>query len=373
MATRLSAAVWALVHFCYLASVSSSPSGVVQLKQQVLVGPIAGPNATSLEIVIDSAYYTRTTLQFPCQSIKCTGWLYVPKAVAGSSKPPVIVMGHGLGGDKTHLQHYAMQYVSAGFAVFSFDYRFWGDSDGEPRRWIAPQKQVEDWLSAVQFVQTDLSSSVDSSRLSLWGTSFGGGHVITIASKLGRHIKAVVSQVPHLDSRLASSLNLLNRGVLGTSVLAATSLADRAAEKLNGPYLYVPLAGPTGSLAIMQLHDDELSAYYEYKGLHAADATSNPAQDPPWRKFVTRARLASDPAMAMYSPIDGIHAATAPIMIVAGKKDGLCPYFAAMSAQRRARNATLVTYDCLHFDIYNPPWFQQAVDKEVEFLLKFGV
>lgn len=201
MATRLSAAVWALVHFCYLASVSSSPSGVVQLKQQVLVGPIAGPNATSLEIVIDSAYYTRTTLQFPCQSIKCTGWLYVPKAVAGSSKPPVIVMGHGLGGDKTHLQHYAMQYVSAGFAVFSFDYRFWGDSDGEPRRWIAPQKQVEDWLSAVQFVQTDLSSSVDSSRLSLWGTSFGGGHVITIASKLGRHIKAVVSQVSMAEFR----------------------------------------------------------------------------------------------------------------------------------------------------------------------------
>jgi hypothetical protein len=48
-------------------------------------------------------------------------------------------------------------------------------------------------------------------------------------------------QVPHLDSRLASSLNLLNRGMLGNSVMAATSLADRAAEKKGGPYLYVPL------------------------------------------------------------------------------------------------------------------------------------
>jgi fermentation-respiration switch protein FrsA (DUF1100 family) len=55
------------------------------------------------------------------------------------------------------------------------------------------------------------------------------------------------------------------------------------------------------------------------------------------------------------------------------KRDALCPYSAALAAQRKARNATLLTFDCLHFDIYNPPWFQQAVDKEVEFMLKFGV
>lgn len=59
-----------------------------------------------------------------------------------------------------------------------------------------------------------------------------------------------MTQVPHLDSRLASSLNLLNRGVLGTSVLAATSLADRAAEKLNGPYLYVPLVSEVDACAV---------------------------------------------------------------------------------------------------------------------------
>uniref|UniRef100_A0A383VDA3 AB hydrolase-1 domain-containing protein n=1 Tax=Tetradesmus obliquus TaxID=3088 RepID=A0A383VDA3_TETOB len=282
-------------------------------------------------------------------------------------------MGHGLGGDQSHLRHYAVQFVNSGFAVFSFDYRFWGDSEGEPRRWIAPSKQVEDWLSAVTFVQTQLSSSVDAARLSLWGTSFGGGHVVTIAAKLGSQVKAVVSQVPHLDSRLASSLNLLNRGMLGNSVLGATSWADRAAEKKNGPYLYVPLAGPTGSLAIMQLHDTELAAYLQYKGLSIANSSGSPAQSASWRKFVTRACLASDPAMGTYSPIDRIHAATAPILIVAAKRDGLCPYAAAQAAQRKAVNATLATFDCCHFDIYNAPWFQQAVDEEVKFLLKYGV
>jgi acetyl esterase/lipase len=195
MAKGLVSALLVLVAILFLQIVSSSPSGVVELSQQVLVGPVAGSNATSLGIVIKSENYTRTTHQFPCQSVKCTGWLYTPKAAVGSSRPPVMVMGHGLGGDKSHLHLYAVQFVNSGFAVFSFDYRFWGDSEGEPRRWIAPPKQIEDWLAAVKFVQTDLSSSVDASRLSLWGTSFAGGHVITIASKLGNQIKAVVSQV----------------------------------------------------------------------------------------------------------------------------------------------------------------------------------
>jgi hypothetical protein len=36
-------------------------------------------------------------------------------------------------------------------------------------------------------------------------------------------------------------------------------------------------AGPTGSLAIMQLQNDELAAYYDYKGLHIAN-TTDPAE-----------------------------------------------------------------------------------------------
>jgi acetyl esterase/lipase len=198
MTAGLATALWVLTTLAVLHRASSLPSSVADLTQQVLVGPVAGPNATSLSIVLNSDNYSRRTHQFPCQSVKCTGWLYTPKtAAAGSSRPPVIVMGHGLGGDKSHLHQYAVQFANSGFAVFSFDYRFWGDSEGEPRHWIAPPKQVEDWLSAVKFVQTDLSSSVDATRLSLWGTSFGGGHVVTIASKLGGQIKAVVSQVSY--------------------------------------------------------------------------------------------------------------------------------------------------------------------------------
>lgn len=93
------------------------------------------------------------------------------------------------------LQKYAAAFADAGFAVFVFDYRYWGGSEGLPRQWISPRRQLEDWASAISYVQGDLASKVDTSKLSLWGTSFAGGHVITMAARLGSQVKAVVSQV----------------------------------------------------------------------------------------------------------------------------------------------------------------------------------
>lgn len=38
-------------------------------------------------------------------------------------------------------------------------------------------------------------------RLALWGTSFAGGHMVVAAAELGTKVKAVISQVPHMDGR----------------------------------------------------------------------------------------------------------------------------------------------------------------------------
>jgi pimeloyl-ACP methyl ester carboxylesterase len=107
----------------------------------------------------------------------------------------VIVMAHGLGGERTWLAKFAGPFAEAGFAVLAFDYRHWGSSDGQPRQWISIAKQHADWQAAVKHVQTQLKSVVDANRLSLWGTSFAGGHVIVVASKLPGQVKAVISNV----------------------------------------------------------------------------------------------------------------------------------------------------------------------------------
>lgn len=48
-------------------------------------------------------------------------------------------------------------------------------------------------------------------------------------------------QVPHLDGRMASSLNMGHRGTLGNALLSVVSLADAAATPHHGQYFYVPL------------------------------------------------------------------------------------------------------------------------------------
>lgn len=222
------------------AKLDSFPS----LISQVHVGEPDSPVLQRSGTVDDCSSCNITDGRFPCRGkLMCAGTLYLPGPRSGGpALPPIIVMAHGLGGDKSELAGYASSFAAAGFAVLAFDYRYWGASQGTPRRWVQPKAQVEDWISAVQHVQGPLAQFVDANRLSLWGTSFAGGHVVSAAAQLKGQLRAIVSQVPHMDGPIATGLSMLFRGVLGNTVLSAASLADVSTDiKAATSNLYVPL------------------------------------------------------------------------------------------------------------------------------------
>lgn len=67
---------------------------------EIQVGPLERTNLqTDNTGPLDTASYTRSTLEFPCNGDICEAWLYMPKGVEGA-KPPVVIMGHGMGGQK---------------------------------------------------------------------------------------------------------------------------------------------------------------------------------------------------------------------------------------------------------------------------------
>lgn len=67
---------------------------------QITVGPLKCTNLqTEHTGPLDTDSYTRRTLEFPCNGENCEAWLYMPKGIAGA-KPPVVIMGHGMGGQK---------------------------------------------------------------------------------------------------------------------------------------------------------------------------------------------------------------------------------------------------------------------------------
>lgn len=150
---------------------------------------------------------------------RLSGDLFYPDDPKAVGKLPAIILCHGWGGLRSHLNTaYAPLFTQAGYVVLTFDYQRWGDSDSrlvikgrmpEPdanglvvvkaqaiRELVDPFDQVEDIISAIDFIVGE--PRVDKHRISLWGTSFGGGHVVYVAAH-DKRVKCIVSQVPSMD------------------------------------------------------------------------------------------------------------------------------------------------------------------------------
>jgi dipeptidyl aminopeptidase/acylaminoacyl peptidase len=136
------------------------------------------------------------------------GIFEVDDVATKQSPPPVIVMANGLGltQDSSYVQTFVNVFTNSGFATITFDYATFGYSDGWPRHQVKPRHHVADLRALLKFLQKDdLSQKVDVSRIGLWGTSLGGGHVLAVAADAdenGISIKAVVGNVPHVKSAL---------------------------------------------------------------------------------------------------------------------------------------------------------------------------
>src|SRR5262245_46158750 len=134
---------------------------------------------------------------------------------------PTIILCHGWGGIAERLRPEAIAFARAGYLAVTFDYRGWGPSEGrlvttkrlaggkqgesvtaevrEIREVVDPLDQTTDLANAIHWVHGE--KQCDKERIGLWGSSYSGGHVVYAAARDHR-VKATVSQVPGMDSRL---------------------------------------------------------------------------------------------------------------------------------------------------------------------------
>ena len=81
-------------------------------------------------------------------------WCCRVQGAAQQQKPPLVVMAHGLAGQKDMgLEPFAEAFVNHGLAVLLFDYRCFGGSDGEPRNWVGPRRHLQDWEAALAYAR----------------------------------------------------------------------------------------------------------------------------------------------------------------------------------------------------------------------------
>jgi uncharacterized protein len=290
----------------------------------------------------------RTDVSFPSAGGTCAAWLYRPEASA-SPTPPVVVLGHGLGGVKEMaLDGFARAFCEAGYVCVVFDYRHFGASTGEPRQLLDIGRELTDWASAIAYARS--LPGVDAGRIVLWGSSFGGGLVIDAAAADG-DIAAVISQCPFTDGVASARAG----GLVSTAKVTAAAVRDLAAAALGRPPVRVALAGEPGSAALMTAPDC-LPGY-----LALVD------EAPTFRNEVC-ARFAL--AIARYLPGRRLAKLRCPVFLGLCRDDSVAPAAAARRHAARARHAQVREYPCGHFDIYLGAPFERASADYVAFLLR---
>uniref|UniRef100_A0A383W7U6 Serine aminopeptidase S33 domain-containing protein n=1 Tax=Tetradesmus obliquus TaxID=3088 RepID=A0A383W7U6_TETOB len=324
----------------------------------VIPGPLPrDASQTEADAPQNAATYTREVIYFPCSGERCQAWLYMPKqGLAPGRKPPIVIAAHGLGAQKDFgLAAYGERFAAGGLASLIFDYRTFGGSDGEPRHWVSPKRHLQDWQSAFDFAVSQLGGKVDTSKVLLWGTSFGGGHALTTAANLRDNITAVVAQVPFTDGKAAFAKNVKERGYPRIARAVIAALHDMLRSAINMPAAYYPLIGEPGMTNFMGLTQDEQEAYY----------AKHPAKKQGGWRNLGRCRLALE--ASAYRPIALLPQITAPVLFAAATKDQLCPLDGVKAAVAVTPNAQLVTVDTNHFQVYSGEALEYLSEKYVEF------
>ncbi len=148
------------------------------------------------------------------EGYRLDGDLFVPKGISGQDKLPAIVLSDGWGGTKNSSRRPAAKFAAAGYIALGLSFRTWGASegpmilvDGMPelgesneatvrvrfaREVVDPLAWLEDFRAALDYIEGE--PHVDTERIGIWGTSYGGGMVISTAATDPRPA-AVVSQV----------------------------------------------------------------------------------------------------------------------------------------------------------------------------------
>jgi uncharacterized protein len=289
---------------------------------------------------------TRHDVSFASGEDTCAAWLYLP---AGFIAPPVVILGHGLGATREmRLDAFAERFAQAGIAALAFTYRHFGDSGGQPRQLLSIKRQLADWDAAIAYVKA--RHDLDGTRIAVWGSSFGGGHAITVAS---RHpeLKAAVAQCPFTDG-LASALALgpaASLNVLAAVAKDFASIVGRRAPRM------IPLAGPPGSIALMNAPD----ALPGYEALLPADTT--------FRNEVA-ARVA--PTIMAYRPGRAAKKINFPILFCVSNADTVTPPTQTLHYACTAPRGEIKSYDAGHFDFYLGETFEALVCDQAEFLTR---
>ncbi|WAC91902.1 alpha/beta hydrolase [Mycobacterium sp. Aquia_213] len=291
-----------------------------------------------------SAVHDTTRVSFMSRGTRCAGWLTLPD---GPGPHPGLVLAHGLGA--THgmsLSQYEQHFAKSGVATLAFDYRYTGESDGEPRQQFGMRAHRQDVEAACDYLREH--GSIDASRLGLWGTSLGALHALQAAAH-GVEVAAVVVQCP-----IVHGPGTLQRGgVLPALRLTPAIVADAVNRLRKAGRTYVPIVGRPRDRAAVTVAG-ALEGWY---------STVEPGCT-----FDNRMAALAVLGIAAGSAKRGAAKIEAPLLVCISDRETLMDPQHAEDVAAAAPRGLARHYDGDHFQIYHPPLLAALLDDQTTFL-----
>jgi pimeloyl-ACP methyl ester carboxylesterase len=256
-------------------------------------------------------------------------------------------MAHGFGAEMSFgLPAFAETFAKNKFAVLTFDYRYFGVSDGLPRQLISTKEQLKDWDSAVEFVRG--LDEVDGNNICIWGSSYSGGHVLVTSAKK-TYIKAFIANVPYMDS-VAFMKKSTFRDTMKVTAAAYKDIFNSITRR--HPH----------NIAIVGRHDDVaiLKTPECYDGyLKIVPENTEWKNEFPARSVFN---------FLWYRPVKYIPEIKCRGLVVFAENDSLTDAPMVEKAFSKKPDIELQKLQCGHFNIYEGEYFKKAVAEEVRFL-----
>lgn len=284
---------------------------------------------------------------FLSAGVLCAATLHLPDNHDGSALPAILII-HGWGGIQEALTPpFCQAFTKAGFAVMTFDYPGWGDSQGLPRNRINPWQRVRDADAALAHMKS--MPEVDTRRVVLWGSSFGGGHTLELAAEHPSLLGAI-AQVPMLDGRAA----LQATPPLQAAKMLSMGLVDLV--KIGNP-LYVPIVAAPGMFSTMD-RDDAHKALMQGLAQAGIDRST---------RYDNRVTASSILTIGLYRPFKRLKDIRVPTLIVGGSRDSVAPFDEDKIRKVNNPYLTMHTLDANHFE----PYFEPALSPNLACQLSF--
>lgn len=260
----------------------------------------------------------------------------------GNMKHPLIILCHGFCGTRNVLlPSFANTFTEAGFATVTFDYRGFGESEGERGR-LVPAMQTEDIISVINWAEKQ--ACIDNQRIGLWGTSLGGCHVFSAAAQ-DKRVKCIVSQLAFANGEtlVTGGMNEDDKELFLTTL---NKIVEK--KKKTGKEMFV---GVTRVLS-----DDESKAFFEkVKEQHPEMDIKIP--------FLTIME------MLQYKPTEDAARVQCPVLVVIAGQDTVNPpeqgrslYDAVASKNKKLHEEVAAR----HYDIYEGGIFERVATIEMQ-------